>query len=266
MPKEKKYKIWLGVILGVGTFLLIGMGVAWAMLLMKPQNEELASKETELSQLKSTAQGLAAAKQALADAQVMETQLNEQLAFFRTRYRAFDYGNWDPNSADKRNKALQEKIWRAQMKEFSYVYGPRLIGELIGAASASGVQLTGWDKLKIAVQDPPKGPEDLTIPPNGLFKPTGEEPLPLTIVGNLDQILTFFKKIHQGQILMKVGSSLKLTGSSPRITATFTVQPYLVAKGKNVNLSGAAPAAPAAGGSTPPSEGAPAGGSGSSSG
>lgn len=266
MPKEKKLKIWLGVILGLGTLLLIGIGAAWAMMLMKPQQEELAKQNTELASLKSTAQGLAKAKQDLADAEVKETHLNAQLAFFRNRYRAFDYGSWKPGDESQANKALREKVWRAQMKDFSYVFGPQLLGELIGDAQASGVQISGWDKLKIAVQDPPKGPEDLTIPPNGLFKPTGEEPLALEITGSLDQILTFFKKIHQGEILMKVGSSLKLAGSSPRITATFTVQPYLVAKGDYVELSGAASAATAgAAGAAPAAGGSSSGGSSSSS-
>lgn len=260
MPKEKKLKIWLGVILGVGSLLLVAMGAAWLMLLMKPQNEELLKETSNLSQLKTTAGGLAAAKQALVDAEVKEKHLSQQITFFRNRYRAFDYESWtpagNPQLSAAQNKALQEKIWRAQMKEFSYVYGPRLMGELIGAAQSSGVQLAGLDKLKITVQDPPKGPEDLSIPPNGLFKPTGEAPLAVEIHGSLNNILSFFKKIHQGQILMKVGNSLKLTGSSPNVTATFTVQPYLVAKGDGVQLSGAAAA---------PAGGAPAGGSSSGS-
>lgn len=265
MTKEKKFKIWLGVIWGLGTLLLIGIGAAWAMLLMKPENEKLAQINNELSTLKSTAQGLAAARQALAEAEAREVNVNKQLAFFRNRYRSLDFRNWKPGDASAVNKAYEEAIWREQMREFSYNYGPRLMGELLGAAQSSGVTLTGWDKLKIAVQDPPKGPENISIPPNGFYKPTGDAALPLEITGNLEQIQAFFKKIHQGQILMKVGNSLKLSGSSPRITATFSVQPYLVAKGENVVLSAAA--APAAGtggtpgsGGTPPT-GAPAGGS-----
>ena len=265
MTKEKKFKIWLGVIWGLGTLLLIGIGAAWAMLLMKPENEKLAQVNSELSTLKTTAQGLAAAKQSLAEAEAREVNVNKQLTFFRNRYRSLDYGRWDPNGTDAVNLALREAIWREQMREFSYNYGPRLLGELLGAAQSSGVTMVGWDKLKIEVQDPPKGPENLTIPPNGFYKPTGEAPLPVVITGRLDQILDFFRKIHQGQILMKVGSSLKLSGSSPSITASFTVQPYLVARGEKVQLS--AVAAPAAG--APGTTGAPAGGSpptGSSSG
>lgn len=245
MTKEKKFKIWLGVIWGVGTLLLIGIGAAWAMLLMKPENETLAQVNTELSTLKSTAEGLAAARQALAEAEAREVNVNKQLTFFRNRYRALDFRSWKPGDTSAVNKAYEEAIWREQMREFSYNYGPRLMGELLGAAQSSGVTLTGWDNLKIAVQDPPKGPENLSIPPNGFYKPTGDAALPLEIVGNLDQIQAFFKKIHQGQILMKVGNSLRLSGSSPRITATFSVQPYLVARGENVVLS--AVAAPAAG-------------------
>ncbi|HEY0074463.1 MAG TPA: hypothetical protein VGB77_10195 [Abditibacteriaceae bacterium] len=259
MTKEKKFKIWLGVIWGLGTLLLIGIGAAWAMLLMKPENENLAKINDELAALKTTAQGLAAARQALAEAEAREVNVNKQLAFFRNRYRSLDYRNWKPGDATPTNLAYQEAIWREQMREFSYDYGPRLMGELLGAAQSSGVTLTGWNDLKIAVQDPPKGPEDLSIPPNGFYRPTGGA-LPVEIVGNLDQIQAFFKKIHQGQILMTVGSSLKLSGSSPRITATFSVQPYLVAKGDNVVLSAvAAPAAGAAGAAAAPASGAPAG-------
>jgi hypothetical protein len=259
MTKEKKFKIWLGVIWGLGTLLLIGIGAAWAMMLMKPENEKLAQINTELATLKTTAQGLAAARQALAEAEAREVNVNKQLAFFRNRYRSLDYRNWKPGDATPTNLAYQEAIWREQMREFSYNYGPRLMGELSGAAQSTGVRLSGGDNLKIAVQDPPKGPEDLSIPPNGFYKPTGDAALPLEIVGNLDQIQAFFRKIHQGQILMTVGSSLKLSGSSPRITATFTVQPYLVAKGDNVVLSAvAAPAAGAAGAAGAPASGAPA--------
>jgi hypothetical protein len=260
MTKEKKFKIWLGVIWGLGTLLLIGIGAAWAMLLMKPENEKLAQVNTELTALKNTAQGLAAARQAFAEAEAREVNVNKQLAFFRNRYRSLDYRNWKPGDATPTNLAYQEAIWREQMREFSYNYGPRLIGELRGAADATGVTITGWSDLKIAVQAPPKGPEDLSIPPNGFYKPIGDAPLPLEIVGNLDQIQAFFKKIHQGQILMTVGSSLRLSDSSPRIRATFTVQPYLVAKGDNVVLSAAAaPAAGAAGAAGAPASGAPTG-------
>ncbi len=274
MSKEKKLKIWLGVILGLGTFLLIGMGAAWFMLLMKPQNEELFKVNGEFQQLQDQAKTLASAKQALAAAEEKEIHLKTQLAYFRNRYRAFDYGEWSqsgppkksdgtPKYNDKQFKAYQEIIWRKQMQEFSYDYGPRLIGELRGAADASGVQLANWDKITIAVQDPPKGPEDLTIPPNGYYKPTGDASLPVEITGSLDHILAFFRIIHTGQILMKVGSSLRLAGSSPRITATFTVQPYLLVKGDGVVLSGAAATAPAGGaagaaGGAPPNTGAPA--------
>ena len=270
MSKEKKFKIWLGVILGLGTFLLIGIGVAWFMLLIKPQTEELFAVNKEYDELKKTAGDLAPAKQALAAAEEKEKHLITQLAYFRNRYRAFDYGKWSPNTTALQPaelKAYQEIIWRKQMQEFSYDYGPKLLGELIGAAQASGVRMGGWDKLKLGVQDPPKGPEDLTIPPYGYYKPTGDAPLSLEITGSLEQILSFFTIIHKGEILKTVGSSLKLTGSSPNITASFTLQPYLLVKGEGVTLAGGGAAAPAAGGAgTTPSGGSAGSGSASPTG
>ena len=115
------------------------------------------------------------------------------------------------------------------MHEFSYDYGPRLWGEIHGAANASGVSITKLDDIK--TDAPPKGPENVTIPTNGFFILTGAAPLSIAVTGTLDQILNFLRRIHEGQILMKVGGGLKLEGSSPNVSVSFTLQPYLIARG-----------------------------------
>jgi hypothetical protein len=254
MDKEKKLKIQIIVVWVVAVLLGGGMAAAWAMVLMRPLNEQLLEANTKVGTLKQTAGKLPAARESLETARVREDHLNLQLAFFRNRYRSFDFGSWDPSQNDDVNNKRREAIWRNWMREYSYNYGPRLWGEIHGAANASGVTISSL--TAIDVEDPPKGPENVAIPPNGFFKPTG--PLNVTVAGTLDQILTFMRRIHEGQILMRVSGGLKLEGASPRVSTTLSIQPYLVARGQNVQLSAAAAAAAApAPGAAPPPGGAP---------
>ncbi len=246
MDKEKKLRMQIIVTLVVAVLLVAGMVGAWAMVLVRPLDEEMVKTTGDLTTARADAAKMAGAKEALETARVKEKRLNVQLAFFRNRYRSFDFGAWDPAKSNPSSKA-QIWLWRRLMHEFSYDYGPRLWGEIHGAANASGVSITTLDAIK--TEAPPKGPENITIPANGFFTPTGPTPLNIAVTGTLDQILNFLRRIHEGQILMKVGGGLKLDGSSPRVSVGFTLQPYLVARGTNVNLTaaGAAPAAPAGG-------------------
>jgi hypothetical protein len=256
MNKEKKLKIQIGVTIGLTVLLLFGMVAGWAMALVRPQDEKLAAAQAEITKLKGTAGTLQKAKQDLAAAVIQEVHLNSQISFFRERYRSFDFDDWDPSitqpgatEEEKRkfraNEARKVAVWRDYMRDMSYNYAPQLQGEILGAAIASGVQINKLDSIRTGA--PPRGPEELTIPANGFLKPTGDAPLAMEISGSLDQILDFFRKIHQGEILKTVGKSLKLEGSSPNVRASFTIQPYLVAKGRYVKVSAAAaPAAAAA--------------------
>lgn len=255
--KEKNLKIQIGIILGLGFLLIVGMVAGFSMLLIKPENEKLAGSLAKLQALKTEAEPLAKNKLLLAEAEVQEVHLNAQLEFFRNRYRAFNYGPWDPAKpdTDKENKAYKETVWQDLMKEFSYEYGQRLESEIYGAAVRSGVEITKLDKIQI--QDPPQMPEQLAMPSSGFFKPTGPEPLDMEIVGTLDQVLSFFENIHKGTILTTVGPSLKLQGSAFKVIATFSIQPYLVAKGKSLKLSGTAPAVAAPGAPAAGAPGAP---------
>ena len=254
MDKEKKLKIQIIVTLVIAVLMVGGMVGAWAMVLVKPLTTEMEATGKALATAKETADKLAKAKTALEDANVKEKRLGVQLAFFRNRYRSFDFKNWGvlPDDAtDKEKKAypqLTVDTWNRLMHESSYDYGPRLWGEIHGAAEASDVTITKLDDIH--TEAPPKGPEDMGIPANGFFTPTGPTPLNITVTGTLNNLLVFLRRIHEGQILMKVGGGLKLEGTSPRVQVSFTIQPYLVAKGKYVKLTagGAAPAVAAAGG------------------
>ena len=254
MDKEKKLKIQIIVTLVIAVLMVGGMVGAWAMVLVKPLTEEMKITSDALATAKGTAKKLADAKTALEDANVKEKRLGVQLAFFRNRYRSFDFKTWGvlPDTATEKEKKAYPQLgvdtWNRLMHESSYDYGPRLWGEIHGAAEASGVTITKLDDIR--TEAPPKGPEDMGIPTNGFFMPTGPTPLNITVTGTLDQLLTFLRRIHEGQILMKVGGGLKLDGASPHVQVSFTIQPYLVAKGKYVALTaaGAAPAVAAAAG------------------
>lgn len=264
MDKEKKLRIWIIVTLVIAVLMVGGMVGAWAMVLVRPLTEEMAKTTGELETAKADAGKLAAAKEALEEARVKEKRLDVQLAFFRNRYRSFDFGAWDPakSNASSRPTVL---LWRRLMHEFSYDYGPRLRGAIYAAAADYNpeekrfvpyVDIAKLDDIK--TQAPPRGPEEISIPTNGFFTPTVPALLNITLTGSLDQILKFLRRIHEGPILMKVGGGLKLEGSSPRVSVSFTLQPYLIARGTNVKLTagGAAPVAPA-GGAPPPTGSGP---------
>ncbi len=253
--QEKVIKRNIIISIVVTLLVVIGMVAAWGTLLVKPQNTQIAETQRQYEERKGVADRL---PKALADQKKAEDQRNYvkgQLAFFRARYRSLYFGDIS-NTNPSIQKAAREVTWRRWMNEYYTGYGLALRSELIRVANATGVTIN----TEVKVVAPPKLPEEVAAPANGLFKPTGG-PVNVSITGSLSNILQFFNRINQSPILMMVDRNIKLEGFSPEIKATFSVTPYLLAAGPGANLSatGGAAAAPAVDGGAPAADGAPPG-------
>ncbi len=253
--QEKKLRQSIWIIIGVGIFLTIGLAVGLVTQVVNKQRATILAAQTEYTTQKTQADAL---PKALADKQKAEDvrgYVTGQLAFFRQRYRSLSFDALDPspittpNLTDLQKANLQLQVaanrnvaWRRWMNEYSSGYGPALIAELRDAARTTGVIL----KTAVKVGDPPKAPEEVVPPVNGLFRPTGA-PLAITISGALSNIMQFFNRINQSSILMLVNNDLKISGYSPDLTATFSITPYLLAAGDGAPITGGAAAASASG-------------------
>ncbi len=245
------------IVIGVTVALLIIMVGVWAKMLMSPQMEALTKAKGEYDTAKTEADKLPQALNDKLKAQHEVQFVKDQLAFLQQRFRrlSFDYQGRDINA----DRVAKEVIWRRWLNEYHHEYGRALSRELIAIANASDVNI----KTEVKVEAPPQIPEAVTVPTNGLLKPTGATPLAIEITGRLPNIKDFLTRINRSSIFMVVTSpGIKLEGYSPDIKATFTVQPYLLAVGKNVQISAAAGTAPAgaapAGGAPPTSAPPPA--------
>jgi len=238
------------IVIGVTVVLLIIMVGAWAKLLVSPQMEALAKAKQEYDAAKTEADKLPAAMVDRLRAEHEVRFVQSQLAFLQQRFRrlSFDYQGKDLN-----DRATREVVWRRWLNEYHHGYGRDLSRELVAVANAANVDI----KTEVKVVDPPQIPEEVMAPKNGLLKPTGAAPLPVEISGALPNIMDFLNRINRSPIFMVVPSGLKLEGYSPNITVTFTLQPYLLAAGKNVPIQAAAGAAPAPAGGAAPAPAAP---------
>lgn len=167
-------------------------------------------------------------------------ELNQDLArrqtnAFRARFRSLNF--------DLATPGAREATFRRYLNEFYTDYGVEVRRQLIQAADESGVLI----QTSIKVQVPPQDPEDVVAPPSGFLKPLDGGTIAVTVTGTLPNILRFFERINQSEILMTVGSSsgagVRLENASPFTKASFTLTPYLLASGPNALLpAGAVPA------------------------
>jgi len=250
------------IILVVLTFLiLVGMSAGWFFVLVRPQKEEIAKVDTEYNNLKAKAAKLSGSLEEEQKAKDKLQYLEGQLNFFRGSmtsettpglYRRLYFGEIDGTTP--LNIAARQKAWRMWMNEYHYAYGPALEAEL---RRINGLTNAKFPLPAIKVEDPPQKPEDVKPPANGFMKPVSAA-LTLNVTGEFVEILKLLEAINHSSIFMVVGN-IKLTGTSPSISATFPVTPYLLAAGPGIKGAPAA-APPAAATATPPAEGAPAAG------
>ena len=225
--------------------LLVAMVLVWKLRSYDKVNADIAAAQGELETARTSAEGLGAALLAQAKAEHQLELAQSQVGYFRARFRNLPF---DLNSDGARNAT-----WIRYMNEYYSEFGLAARSQLIAAADETGVLVN----TTVKVEAPPQNPEDVVSPPSGYLKPIAGGTITLEVTGPLPNILRFFERINQAQILMLIGN-VKLEGTAPTIKATTTVTPYLVTSGPSAQLAApaAAPAgAPAEGGA--PGEGTP---------
>ncbi|BCM89454.1 hypothetical protein IAD21_01300 [Abditibacteriota bacterium] len=160
----------------------------------------------------------------------------QQTNAFRQRFRSLSF-NLEPTPDEGPRKAT----WRRYLNEYYSDYGVELRRVLIQAADESGVILT----TSVKVQAPPQNPEDVGTPPGGFLKPlTDGNLVNVHVTGSWSNMLRFFERINQSEVLMTVGSTgttgLKVESTGSGVVASFNMTPYLVASGPSAQLPTAA--------------------------
>lgn len=285
---ESRIRRNIYILLGVTVFLLLAMTAGWFFALVRPQKELIVKTEASYTARKGVADRLEGALSDLKKTEDRKEYLNGQLAFFRQRYRSLPFG--DIGSGEATDTLVQKKerlaAWRRWLNEYFSEYGAELIRNLDEMAYASAVQIT----RSVKVDAPPKAPEEVVAPANGLFKPVGGGGINITVTGPFENVIDFFNRVNRSPILMVIGT-IKLSAQAaaatpaaqngqpntaaggapaatpsateaPLIQASFTATPYLLASGPGVPLGGGVPAA----GAAPAAASAPSGGPGTSSG
>ncbi|RYG70580.1 hypothetical protein EON80_07570 [bacterium] len=230
-------KLWRGIYLTFGiTFaLIVAMIVVWKLKFYDEVNAQITKKSGELDTQTTTAAKLSDNLLKAAIAKDRGALAKQQLTYLRSRYRSL---NFDLTDNGRRNIT-----WQGYMNEYFANFGLEMRRELVQAAQDTDVILN----TSLKVDAPPPMPENVVAPPSGFLTPVTGKNMTVDVVGSLPDILRFLQRINRSAILMSVGG-IKVEGASPLTKATFTISPYLVAKGKAVDavLTGAAPAAPAA--------------------
>ena len=237
------------ILLGVTVLLLIGAISAWYFALIRPQKALLATATTEYNTQLGIANELSSALTEQKKAEDRLVYLQGQMGFFKQRYRNLYFGDLGVDYATETapQKANREIAWRNWMNTYYYGYGPALKRELERAADAAGVVIN----TSISVVPPPKAPEEVAPPANGLLKPVGSGgaaaggppgvagagaaggAMSVTVTGSMNNILRYFDSLNTYATLVNVGNiTLNNDPSSPtRVRASFSITPYLLASG-----------------------------------
>lgn len=269
---ESRIRRNIYILIGVAVFLLIAMIAAWYFVLIKKQKEDYAKLQGDITTRKGVADKLEANQVAQKKAEDRLKYLDSQIKFFRNvRYRSLKFEDIGPATGGTAvQKAARIATWQRWLREYFSEYGLALKNTLQSYANDAGVVINTASK----VNAPPKAPEEVAVPPNGIFKPAGDAPLAVTITGPLENVIRFFDRINTSNILMLIGT-IKLDnaatggaggggagganatsvgirpGVSPRITASFSLTPYLLASGPGVDAAAAGGGASAAASTAP---------------
>jgi len=251
-------------VVAIAFVLAIAIALVWKLRFFDNVNTQLTTAQTAYTTQSATAKKLEASLTAQRIAEVNRDLAERQVNVFRKRFRSLNY---DLNSSP----GAREATFRRVLNEYFTDYGVELRRELIEAADESGVIIA----TTVKVQTPPQNPEDVVAPPTGFSKPLdGGGTMAVTVTGTLPNILRFFERINQSEILMTVGSGQAGSGGtgtqagggaqggtvgfrlentvadSSLIKATFTLTPYLLTTGPDAGL-------PAGGATTVAASGAP---------
>jgi len=234
-------------VVAIAFVLAIIIALVWKLRFFDAVNAQLTTAQTSYQTQSATAKKLEASLTAQRIAEVNKDLAERQVNVFRQRFRSLDYDLASSPGA-------REETFRRVLNEYFTDYGVELRRELIQAADESGVIIN----TSVKVQTPPQNPEDVVAPPTGFSKPLdGGGTMSVEITGTLPNILRFFERINQSEILMTVGSSTQTglhlentVADSSIIKATFTLTPYLLATGPDAALpaGGATTGAPSASG------------------
>lgn len=247
---EAKIRRNIFILVGATFLLLLIITVAWFMLLVRPQKEELTKTQATYDARKSLADGLQKAMAAQRKSEDELAYAQEQMQFLsgtaqrKGRFRSLYFG--EINGTSDANQAARLVTWHRWLNEYYSGFGFALSAELVRIAQQSGVVLKTTSKIQ--VDPPPRNPEDVKPPPHGFMLPLSNSnggALGVSVTGDLSHILRFFDGINQSSILMVIGN-IKLVGYSPQITATFNLTPYLLASGPGAISTASSTPAPAA--------------------
>ncbi len=205
-------------------------------------NAQIAVANSAYGTAANTAAGLGPALQTQKIAENNRDLAGEQVQAFRARFRSLTF-DLEPTSG----KGARNATWRRYLNEYYTDYGVEMRRELIQAADESGVILA----TSVKVNAPPQNPEDVVSPPGGFLKPLSDGSISVTVEGSFANLLRFFNRINQLEILMTTGNittpGVRLEATDVGERATFVLTPYLVASGPSALLpAGAAPATGAA--------------------
>lgn len=241
------------ILYGVSALGLVAIVLAFYFVFLRPQQEARAQVQETLSKQVAVAQRQEETVKAKRKAEDRLVQLNGQLQFFRKRYRGLYFGELGADYASENaiQRANREAVWRNWMNIYYSGLGPSLSQELVAVANATDVEIN----TTVLIEAPPKAPEEVAPPANGLLKPVssaavgaaapapapaGGAPATTTtgsinvdVTGSLPSLLSYFSRLNTTQTLMTIGAvKLETVSSVPtRIRATFTATPYLLATG-----------------------------------
>lgn len=259
---ENRVRRNIFILIGVSLLALIGIVLAWYFVFLRPQKETYAKLQQDLEARQGVASRQQEAITSQKKAQDRLAQLTGQLGFFRKRYRSLYFGELGSDYATETplQRANRETAWRNWMNTYYSGLGPALSRELIAIADTTGVDIN----TAVYIQAPPKAPEEVLPPANGLLKPVttsggvttgaasgsasaapgavaaGEGTISVDVTGSLDNILRFFDRLNTTQTLMNIGTVKLETASAvpTRIKATFTATPYLLSSGPGAIIAG----------------------------
>ena len=196
-------------------------------------NTQIAAETTAYDTDSTAAKKLASSLQAQKIAENNRDFAKEQVDAFRARFRSLSF-DVEPASG----KGAREATWRRYLNEYYTDYGVELRRELIQAADESGVIIV----TSVKINTPPQNPEDVVAPPSGFLKPLTTDSLPITVEGTLPNILRFFNRINQSEILTTTGTTtspgMRVENTALGVRATFTLTPYLLATGPSAQIAG----------------------------
>jgi hypothetical protein len=219
---ETKLKRWI-----IGTFcgtfaLIVAIIVVWKLKFYDDVTSKLEQTNRDYETQSTTAKDLSKNLLAAAIAKDRAVLAKQELNYFRNRFRSLNF--------DLADEGRRNRTWGGYMNEYFADYGLAMRRELVQAAQDANVILA----TKLQVDPPYQLPEEVVAPASGFLKPVTGGTITVDIIGSLPNILAFLQRINRSAILMSVGT-IKLEGPSPLTKATFTVTPFLVAKGPAVD-------------------------------